>query len=120
MHGSTRELLTTKSITMRKIFSLFSAAGLKTLLLLGVVISATSANLMAQDSSATAAPAAKTKSYVKNTFNGNYLIDEQTVIVPVKKTFAFFISHHFCFCLKALIIYLASHCDINYTLIMLR
>jgi hypothetical protein len=80
---------------MRNILSHYSTACLKTILMLGLSFLVASTGLMAQDSSTTAAPAAKTKSYVKNTFSGNYLIDDQTVMVPVKKTFGFFISHHF-------------------------
>jgi hypothetical protein len=80
---------------MRNKLSHFSSYSLRTALLLVVAIAAASADLMAQDSSAAALPAAKTKSYVKNTFSGNYLIDDQTVMVPVKKTFGFYISHHF-------------------------
>src|ERR1700733_12191205 len=41
------------------------------------------------------APVVKKKSYVKNTFEGNYLIDEQTVMVPIKGTFEFDIQHRF-------------------------
>lgn len=37
----------------------------------------------------------KKKSYIKNTFEGNYLIDEQTVMVPIKGTFEFDIQHRF-------------------------
>jgi hypothetical protein len=47
---------------------------------------------VAQDS---AAPVIKKKSYVKNTFEGNYLIDDQTVMVPIKGTFEFDIQHRF-------------------------
>ncbi|MGZ3757879.1 MAG: DUF5777 family beta-barrel protein [Mucilaginibacter sp.] len=48
----------------------------------------------AKDTSADA-PVVKKKSYVKNTFEGNYLIDEQTVMVPIKGTFEFDIQHRF-------------------------
>jgi archaellum component FlaG (FlaF/FlaG flagellin family) len=41
------------------------------------------------------APVVKKKSYVKNTFEGNYLIDEQTVMVPIQGTFEFDIQHRF-------------------------
>ena len=51
-------------------------------------------NLMAQDSTAPA-PVVKKKSFVKNTFEGNYLIDNQTVMVPIKGTFEFDIQHRF-------------------------
>ncbi len=46
----------------------------------------------AQDSDSTAAPA---KAYVGGTFSGNLLIDNQTVMVPVKQTFEFSIQHRF-------------------------
>lgn len=62
-------------------------------------------NLMAQDTTAkkatvaadttAAAPVIKKKSYVKDTFEGNLLIDDQTVMVPIKGTFAFEIQHRF-------------------------
>ena len=62
-------------------------------------------NLMAQDTTAkkatvaadttAAAPVVKKKSYVKDTFEGNLLIDDQTVMVPIKGTFAFEIQHRF-------------------------
>jgi hypothetical protein len=80
---------------MRTILSHVSSAFLKTTLLGAVLVAVASTSLMAQDSSAASVPAATTKSYVKNTFSGNYLIDDQTVMVPVKKTLGFYISHHF-------------------------
>jgi len=43
----------------------------------------------------TTAPVVKKKSYVKNTFDGNYIIDNQTVMVPIKGTFEFDIQHRF-------------------------
>ncbi len=39
--------------------------------------------------------AAAKKTYVRNTFEGNYLIDNQSVIVPVKHTFEADIQHRF-------------------------
>jgi hypothetical protein len=77
-----------------------------------IVLCSSFTNLMAQDSKTntvskkkapvseatkdtTEAPVAKKKSYVKNTFEGNYLIDEQTVMVPIKGTFEFDIQHRF-------------------------
>jgi hypothetical protein len=51
--------------------------------------------LMAQDSTQAAAPFVIKKSYVKNTFDGNYIIDNQTVMVPIKGTFEFDIQHRF-------------------------
>lgn len=44
---------------------------------------------------AAAAPAPKTNPYIKNTFDGNYIIDNQTVMVPIKGTFEFDIQHRF-------------------------
>lgn len=67
---------------------------LRMLLLLMVSVAITGSELKAQDSTA-ATPVAKKKSYVKNTFEGNYLIDEQTVMVPIKGTFEFDINHRF-------------------------
>ena len=43
----------------------------------------------------TAAPLVKKKSFTKNTFDGNYIIDNQTVMVPIKGTFEFDIQHRF-------------------------
>lgn len=58
-----------------------------------------SLGLAAQDStqvdSASPQPIFKKKSFVKNTFEGNYLIDNQTVMVDVKGTFEFAIQHRF-------------------------
>jgi hypothetical protein len=42
-----------------------------------------------------APPVVKKRSYVKNTFEGNYIIDNQTVLVPIKGTFEFDIQHRF-------------------------
>ncbi len=58
---------------------------------LGSLVAQDSAN-KAQDS---AAPVVKKKSFVKNTFEGNFLIDNQTVMVPIKGTFEFVIQHRF-------------------------
>jgi hypothetical protein len=49
----------------------------------------------AQDSTAAPQPVAKKKSFTKNTFEGNTLIDNQTVMVPIKGTFEFDIQHRF-------------------------
>jgi hypothetical protein len=51
--------------------------------------------LIAQDTVTVKAPVVKKKSYVKNTFEGNYIIDNQTVMVPIKGTFEFDIQHRF-------------------------
>ncbi|WP_295672569.1 DUF5777 family beta-barrel protein [uncultured Mucilaginibacter sp.] len=81
-----------------------------------IVLSCSLCTLMAQDSTATAhgakkkgtatktvgqkdtaaaTPAFKKNPYVKNTFEGNYIIDNQTVMVPIKGTFEFVIQHRF-------------------------
>ncbi|MDR0793211.1 MAG: DUF5777 family beta-barrel protein [Chitinophagaceae bacterium] len=56
--------------------------------------------LFAQDSTATSptednTPVVKKKSFTKNTFEGKYIIDNQTVMVPIKGTLDFDIQHHF-------------------------
>jgi Membrane bound beta barrel domain (DUF5777) len=65
----------------------------KSLLLIVMIMGAT--QLIAQDSTQATAPVVKKKSYVKNTFEGNYIIDNQTVMVPIKGTFEFDIQHRF-------------------------
>ena len=62
--------------------------------LLLIVLCTSLGSLMAQDSTAPA-PVVKKRSYVKNTFEGNFLIDNQTVMVPIKGTFEFDIQHRF-------------------------
>jgi len=52
-------------------------------------------SLVAQDTIQTTSPIVKKKTYVKNTFEGNYIIDNQTVMVPIKGTFEFDIQHRF-------------------------
>ena len=63
--------------------------------LLLIVLCTSLGSLMAQDSTTPAAPVVKKKSYVKNTFEGNFIIDNQTVMVPIKGTFEFDIQHRF-------------------------
>ena len=79
---------------MKKYIIHFPSFQLRLLLLILVATVITGTELNAQDSTA-AAPVAKKKSYVKNTFEGNFLIDNQTVMVPIKGTFEFDISHRF-------------------------
>ncbi|ASU33164.1 DUF5777 family beta-barrel protein [Mucilaginibacter xinganensis] len=59
-----------------------------------IVLCGSFGRLMAQDSTAVST-AVKKKSYVKNTFEGNLLIDNQSVMVPIKGTFEFDIQHRF-------------------------
>ena len=79
---------------MRNILSRNSPVCIKSLMLV-IFFSLTIIDLKAQDSSAAVVPPVKSKSYVKNTFGSNYLIDDQTVMVPIKKTFEFYIMHQF-------------------------
>jgi len=51
--------------------------------------------IQAQDSTTAQAPVTKKRSFVKNTFEGNFLIDDQTVMVPIKGTLEFDIQHRF-------------------------
>ena len=60
-----------------------------------IVLCGSLTNLIAQDSTAAEAPIIKKKSYTRNTFEGNYLIDNQTVMVPISGTFEFDIQHRF-------------------------
>jgi hypothetical protein len=78
---------------MKKYIIHFPSFQLRLLLLLLVATVITGTELKAQD--ATAEPVVKKKSYAKNTFEGNYLIDNQTVMVPIKGTFEFDIQHRF-------------------------
>jgi hypothetical protein len=50
---------------------------------------------VAQDATAPAAPAPEAPVVVKNTFSGNYIIDNQTVMVPKKHSYEFIIQHRF-------------------------
>jgi len=52
-------------------------------------------NLFAQDSTASEPPAVKKVKPVKNTFGSVWLIDNQTVMVPIKGTLEFDIQHRF-------------------------
>jgi hypothetical protein len=65
------------------------------LLALLLIISSSAMIVKAQDSTAAVVPEVKKKSYTKNTFSSNYLIDEQTVMVPIKGTLEFYIMHRF-------------------------
>ena len=80
---------------MRKINIHFSLIYFKIFLVLIVATMATGSELKAQDSTSEAKPVVKKKLYTRNTFEGNYLIDEQTVMVPIKGTFEFDINHRF-------------------------
>lgn len=51
-------------------------------------------NVAAQDTK-TPDTVVKKKSFVKNTFEGNFILDNQTVMVPIKGTFEFDIQHRF-------------------------
>jgi hypothetical protein len=95
MHGLNKEQKTIKLIQMKKIISYQSMMRSLQYLLLGIVVMLGSTHLIAQDSISSNAPVVKKKSFVKNTFEGNYIIDNQAVIVPIKGTFEFDIQHRF-------------------------
>jgi len=97
MLGLNKGLKTIKLNQMRKEISYQSFVRFAFITLLFVFVTVDSNLLMAQDSTAVAqpAPVAKKKSYVKNTFDGNYIIDNQSVMVPIKGTFEFDIQHRF-------------------------
>jgi len=80
---------------MKKAISYTSMIRLIRLPLLMLVLALGVNELMAQDSTQATAPVVKKKSYVKNTFDGNFIIDNQTVMVPIKGTFEFDIQHRF-------------------------
>ena len=80
---------------MRNIFLHYSSGPLRSLLLVAVIAALAGTDLRAQDSTTAAAAPVKKKSYTKNTFEANFLIDEQTVMVPVKGSFEFYINHRF-------------------------
>jgi len=68
----------------------------KILLVLIAALTVCGTELKAQDSTAVKEPVVKKKkSFVKNTFEGNFLIDNQSVMVPIKGTFEFDINHRF-------------------------
>ncbi len=82
---------------MKKYLIHFPFNQFKIALLLVFTALTTGSKLLAQDSTATETPApvVKKRSFVKNTFEGNYIIDNQTVMVPIKGTFEFDINHRF-------------------------
>lgn len=94
MHGFTRERLTTKFTTMRNTIYYLNRCVSKFVLLV-VLFSSFVSIAFAQDSTTSMASVVKRNPYTKNTFGSNYLIDEQTVMVPVKGSFEFYIMHRF-------------------------
>ena len=78
-----------KTISYQSLMSLLRSSLLLLVVMLGVN------QLIAQDTTAVTAPVVKKKSFVKNTFEGNHIIDNQTVMVPIKGTFEFDIQHRF-------------------------
>jgi hypothetical protein len=95
MHGLNKEQKTIKIIQMKKIILYQSLMRPLQYFLLAIVILFGTSQLMAQDSTSLTDPVVKKKSFVKNTFEGNHIIDNQTVIVPMKGTFEFDIQHRF-------------------------
>ncbi len=60
-----------------------------------LLLSGVASQIFAQDSTEVAQPAAKKKLYAKNTFAGNFIIDNQTVMVPIKGSLEADINHRF-------------------------
>jgi hypothetical protein len=95
MHGLSKEQKTIKLIQMKINISYQSLKRPLTQLLFAIAILLGSNQLIAQDSTNITAPIIKKKFFVKNTFDGNYIIDNQTAIIPIKGTFEFDIQHRF-------------------------
>ena len=95
MHGLNKEQKTIKLIQMKKNISYQYLLQSLQYLLLAILVLLGSNQLIAQDSTTINAPVVKKKSFVKNTFDGNYIIDNQSVIIPIKGTFEFDIQHRF-------------------------
>src|SRR5665213_2568916 len=93
--GYSREQKIIKMTTMQNIPTHFLADCSRKLLVLLLIIGSSAMIAKAQDSTAAVVPVVMKKSYTKNTFLSTYLIDEQTVMVPVKGTFEFYIMHRF-------------------------
>ena len=77
---------------MKKNKNIFSFDFIRACVAVVLLLTLNGSNLLAQDSQATAPPRAKP---VKNTFGSVWLIDNQTVMVPIKGTFEFDIQHRF-------------------------
>ncbi len=92
MPGSNRVPKTIKKSIMKTFFKSYKKLALALMILLGFGTGVT--ELLAQDTKAKA-PEKSKPALAKNTFEGNYLIDNQTVIVPVKGTFQADIQHRF-------------------------
>lgn len=83
MHGLNKVQKTIKLIQMKKIIFILA-------------LSFTGIGwLSAQDSTKMAKSVSKKSSYVKNTFAGDHIIDNQTVVVPNQGAFQFDIQHRF-------------------------
>lgn len=93
MLGLIKEQKTIKSTKMKKYPFHIASNKLRLFIILMVSLSL-SGNLIAQDSTSVD-PVVKKKSYARNSFEGNFLIDNQTVMVPIKGTFEFDIYHRF-------------------------
>lgn len=98
MHGLNKEQKTIKLIQMKKAISYTSKTSVFYFIRVPLVILILMVGenlLMAQDTINVKSQVIKKNSYVKNTFDGNHIIDNQTVMVPIKGTFEFDIQHRF-------------------------
>ena len=80
---------------MKRVIKIKQFLAARCILLFCCCAFAFSGQLLAQDSSATTVPLVVKKSFTRNTFEGNQIIDNQTVMVPIKGTFEFDIQHRF-------------------------
>lgn len=96
MPGSNKELKTIKLSRMKKCNRNISKTITVAFLAMTLIVMSSNC-VLAQDSAVAEvpAPAAPKKVFVKNTFDGNFLIDNQSVMVPIKGTFEFAINHRF-------------------------
>ena len=92
MPGLNKGLKTIKLNQMRKVIK-YKLLLRVSFFLLGMIIM--NSQVKAQETAAATKPAVVKKSYVKNTFDGNFIIDNQSVMVPIKGTFEFDIQHRF-------------------------
>jgi len=95
MHGLNREQKTIKLIQMKNAISYISMMRFMRLHILVLMLLVGVQTLLAQDSTLAKTTVVKKNALVKNTFEGNYIIDNQTVMVPIKGTFEFDIQHRF-------------------------
>ncbi len=91
LHGLNKELKTTNKRNMKKNNNYISSLSKSVLIMLMFILTYTG-SVLAQTNDA---PAAKVTTPIKNTFGSTLMIDNQTVMVPVKGTLEADIQHRF-------------------------